>query len=368
MSDFIIGCGYNPSFSKNTLLVPSAVSWMELGIKQYLELHKQPELLNLNFSLHIARSPITESKSNQLTFIKYIATSVLGSSNQIGNLSSIGFHLSGPRGIGIGQLGFTSHFDATKSNIQNAINFVVLAQSELHSQIWIENANFYSASLSDITCMWQAVTEICDVTNCGLIIDLAHMFINLSNARVDPAIVLGLIPWEHVKEIHLSGIVKSSDGVYHDGHSQPVSEEIWTSLEKVLGILIRKNIRPIITIEHTDLIWEQKIDEFNRDFDKLQIIISNVGKTEEIKTINSDYYATGYIIKYVQQRYASLVAFMQKMDINVNNVVCEWIDDFKSKGLRLTFDIYEIVPNEREAVIEISDFVTFVEKKYVIRH
>lgn len=187
----IYGVGYNPAFTNKKLLIPECAALMELGIAEYRRTSKKFINKKIDFSLHLARTPITECNKNQDRFIKYLQGECIDPS-----LKSIGIHLTGKRHHGIGQFGFSSHFIPSLESKKQAIRFIKDIKTSLNLPVWIENASFYSSSVEEILETWEMITSICNESNAKLIIDLSHLLIDAKNNAIDPLILLGAIPWK----------------------------------------------------------------------------------------------------------------------------------------------------------------------------
>jgi hypothetical protein len=113
MVNWRIGTGYTPGYildDEDGLQIPESVVYMELGIKE-LELWRVHRLTSqIDLSLHIARTPITESLDAQDRFISKLSEILSrDQKKEAANIKSIGVHLMGRRDSGIGRYGFSSH-------------------------------------------------------------------------------------------------------------------------------------------------------------------------------------------------------------------------------------------------------------------
>lgn len=80
----------------------------------------------------------------------------------------------------------------------------------------------------------EFITQLCEKTNCGLLLDVTNVYINYQNRKQDPYVFLRNIPLERIVEIHLAGgTIK--DGWFYDTHSEKIHKEIWPLFEWVMA-------------------------------------------------------------------------------------------------------------------------------------
>ncbi|WP_413724255.1 DUF692 family multinuclear iron-containing protein [Sodalis sp. RH16] len=292
-----IACGFNPNFISGEIPIPDNVSMMELGLAAYNILSTNEKETPLdsydgNFSLHIARSAITENIKSGVRFINEI----MPKSIDVAGTISIGFHLCGNRKDNIGKYGFTPHYESSTEKEQNAISFLKRVSDIYQMETWIENSNFYSSGPEEIFNAIISANHISKKSNSKQIFDLAHLIINALNAKTDPLIFIGMIDWENVIEVHLSGIIVGEDGMFHDGHSEKVHDIVWNCLDKIISSRLI-NDECYITIEHTENSWLKNLPGYNGDFEKLNSIIIEAKKSKDRPNIIMKNHAKSYLSK-----------------------------------------------------------------------
>ncbi|WP_448512212.1 multinuclear nonheme iron-dependent oxidase [Photorhabdus laumondii] len=330
-----IACGFNPNFLSGEIHIPSKVSMIELGITAYnilsvAEKRTPFERYNGKFSLHIARSAITEDIQSGCNYINNIMPRIINTEKTI----SIGFHLCGNRKDNIGKYGFTPHYERSKRKERNAINFLKRVSHTYQIDTWIENSNFYSGGPSEISNAIISANYISKESNSKQIVDLAHLIINSVNAKVDPLIFIGMIDWDNVVEVHLSGIIEGKDGAFHDGHSERIHHIVWDSFEKIVSSkLIKKNC--YINIEHTENSWLKNLSGYNNDFEKLNSILLKNKETSKPSNTNMSNYAKSYLSKTL------LAAIKNKKEIeiakseNIESLISSWILSIEESEVNL---------------------------------
>ena len=345
---FKVGSGFNvgfvnPKTSKAHLPFPKNISLLELGPEELtnfkLPLHQLQDIHHFDISLHIARSPITESRQDD--YIENI--SILSRET---NFQSIGFHLIGPRISNIGKFGFSSYYDPTNPCLEsNAIRFISKIQDKTNCNVWIENTNFYSDTHSAPLALWESIRRISEKTNAKLIIDLSHHLIDCLNVGISPDLLFGAIPWKYVAELHLSGINRSKDGAYHDGHSQPIPETIWSYLEKIISFFIHDISLIYVTLEHTDFRWTKESEKFFNDFERLEKLKRALEKGPNHFLTFSDkaeQYAKSRLKKFLEQHFSKVKEKCIAHGVEFDFIFEQWLSSINfSNGHRLVFSSYE---------------------------
>lgn len=330
-------CGYNVGFIDSRLDIPKGINLIELGFSAYDFLTQKYDETSFskykkNFSLHIARSPITEDKDSR----KYFFSNILPEKLQLKNTISLGFHLCGQRSSNIGRYGFSSHYNASKEAEENAISFISEVCNKYQIPVWIENSNFYSESSDELIDSIKSINSICKKSESKQIIDLAHLIINSHNIGVNPSLLIGFIDWDSVSEVHLSGIQYGQDGSLHDSHSKPVDEKVWDVFKSLIKLrLIHENV--YVNIEHTDSIWSQNSKEFYLDFDRLsRMNIYSINNENFICKKNE--YALSSLKKYLISCVSNYTDIANALEFSEEELFEKWIEKFNisKKTLVLT--------------------------------
>lgn len=357
-----LACGYNHHIYTGELLPHNDVCIIELGFKAYNTVFLKkalPRLLEkMQLSLHISRSPITESMQCQDSFID---EKLLGLKEDK-RIISIGFHLCGDRSDNIGQFGFSSHYNKNEGSENNAIQFLKKVRQYTEKDVWLENANFYSSSVNEIIQNWKSFNHIVKESGAGSIIDLSHLIIDCQNNGICPSMMIGFIDWESVVEIHLSGIVIGKDGSFHDGHGSQVHDLVWVMLENLLKAkLIDDSV--IYNIEHSDGNWLEKIDIYNNDFEKLK---GTLGKnfSEGERNEKSKEYATLYLKKLLIQEVENIEEISEFFKTSTSDLLNEWIEHIMKIEKRIALsidDMDSLISNK--SIHFTQSFADFIEKK-----
>lgn len=357
-----LACSYNHHFSTGKLFPLDEVKLIELGFKAYQSLfvgNTPPEKFkHTPISLHISRSPITESEIYQDCFINEKLIDIKYDNRII----SIGFHLCGDRNDNIGKLGFSSHYNHDHVSEDNAISFLTKVHQVTEKPVWLENANFYSSSANEIIANWKSFNRVVKESGSSAIIDLSHLIIDCKNNDIDPVSMIGFIDWDSVIEIHLSGIIEGRDGALHDGHGTQVHPSVWELLRQILKLnLVDENA--FINIEHSDNVWSEKTDLYKSDFDILKKLLSEplieISKSEHARV-----YAESYLKKLLNQEVENIKEISDFFNIKPSELLSEWLDYVVSIDKRVALSIDDMDSLiEKNSIHFIKSFIDFVEHK-----
>lgn len=128
----------------------------------------------------------------------------------------------------------------TKVSVDVMVENVDRVQQCLGRQILIENLSTYLPMNHSTLSEAEFLVSIADRTQCGLLIDLNNVLVNLHNQQVEDVSThakqwLKQIPQNLIREFHLAGYSEpSSSGLIVDDHSQPVNSECWSFYEYAL--------------------------------------------------------------------------------------------------------------------------------------
>lgn len=114
-----------------------------------------------------------------------------------------------------------------------------------------------------------AVAERCD---CAIILDLSHHLCSMLNLRRTPTDGLSAGVLARTIEIHVTGIGRhATPGFFHDSHTTPVSEEVWSLLAWTLD---RTGALRAVTLEHDARLAEA---DYERDLARLDELVARRG-------------------------------------------------------------------------------------------
>ena len=363
------GAGFNYAFLRHksairSLEIPDGISFIEGGLAEIAASEGHRKISDsMGLSVHFSRTPITEGRAHQDAFIQHVKHALGSMSPElVARIESIGLHLSGSRFTGIGLFGGADTYIANPACRERAIDFIIQLRKATGKKVWLENANYYSADAPEAIETWADMRQICAETDSGIILDLAHILIEAHNCNIDPLLLIGQVPFEKVAEIHLSGITSSNDGFMHDGHGNPVAEEVWRMLDENLAIFKNYNPETIITIEHTAPSWKNNTSAFHEDFHRLGKLISRPPEKPRMK--NPIRYMRGYLRYILRTDIPKLPKACSERGIDFDKLLDEWLRLAHKSGKRVVVAIDDIPDGEMNESWEIRrDFLSYAKTR-----
>ncbi|MFF2192719.1 DUF692 family multinuclear iron-containing protein [Streptomyces sp. NPDC058157] len=343
--------------------------FLEFGFNEWRKWEALDEVPAVpEFSLHLGRTAICEGPREQARYIDYVMDQ---SATRRNKPTSIGVHVTGDRALGGGSFGLHSYFSGTKEEEERAVRFLSDLNRTSGLPVWVENANCYSASARGILDAWQAVTRICEKTGSGLIVDLAHLYIDAVNCGVPVEVLLGAIPWSQVVELHLSGVRTGRDGTLHDGHSEAVHEGVWSLLDTVLDQRLITETEPVtVIVEHADLTWTDRADQYYADFARAESVLEHHrrARTDGAPDGEPHDYGVPYCRAYLRQLcngwIPGLAQASEQRGLSYTDLFDQWVDDVRARGKRIVLNLDEIPPAERPGAVSApQDLLAYAKEK-----
>lgn len=127
-------------------------------------------------------------------------------------------------------------FPRTDESLRRICDNIGRTQDALGRAIAIENPAHYLRMDGHDYDEIGFLEEIARRTGCGLLLDVANVFVSANNVGVDAEAYLDRFPGRLVQEIHLAGHEPDPGGagLLIDSHSAPVAEAVWALFERVV--------------------------------------------------------------------------------------------------------------------------------------
>ena len=160
-------------------------------------------------------------------------------------------------------------------------------------------------------------------------------------------------------------MVYGKNDVLHDGHNHLINDEIW-SLFTLIDENYLDHCNPYVTIEHTDISWSNKPNEYLLDFDKLSKILKQKINTSDFRASDhAENYARHYLHKVIEKKYELLKGYIEKKGLDFYPVVNEWINKImENKGCYLVLNKEEMLDEDPNAICLQTNFRDFIRSKF----
>lgn len=127
----------------------------------------------------------------------------------------------------------------TPETLRRVAAHVDEVQERLGRRMLIENPSTYLAFAESTIPEPAFLAELCRRTGCGLLLDVANVFVSAINRGADPGVTLLDNPLGAVEEVHLAGHEAITDRlgapVLLDTHGSAVPEPVWDLFEVLLA-------------------------------------------------------------------------------------------------------------------------------------
>lgn len=147
-----------------------------------------------------------------------------------------------------------------EENIYLIASKVKILLQQISVPFLLENITYYYEMPNSNMSESQFISQILEISDCGLLLDLNNLHLNALNHGYDPYQFLREIPLERVIEIHLAGSAYK-ENMYVDTHAAPVGKDVWELYEYVAKIAPIRGV--IIERDNNYEPFSQIIDEVN---------------------------------------------------------------------------------------------------------
>lgn len=169
----------------------------------------------------------------------------------------------------------------TKKSLKRIIDKTLVVQDILKQKIYLENPSAYVDFNCNEYLEEDFISELCEKSGCGLLLDLNNIVVNKYNLGYEPLKYLDKVKNCEVRQIHLAGHT-IKDSVRIDTHDSDISQEVLDLLPTAKKNW--PNAQPMIE-------WDDKIPEIQYLLelrDKIENIWSMPSSEKPLTDINKD--------------------------------------------------------------------------------
>jgi uncharacterized protein len=122
----------------------------------------------------------------------------------------------------------------TEACVAHVARRIERVQERLRRTILVENVTAYVRAGDSEMPEWAFVAEVARRSGCGLLLDVANVWVNAVNHGFDAREYLQALPGDAVGEIHVAGFEAAPEGLI-DTHGAAVSGEVWALYEAAVA-------------------------------------------------------------------------------------------------------------------------------------
>lgn len=140
-------------------------------------------------------------------------------------------HVAFTRADGV-SIGHLAPLPFTHEAARTVARNVARVRERIPTPLILENITYTVALPSAELTEAEFLTEIVELSGCGLLLDVTNVHVNAANHGYDPLEFLDALPLERVVQLHFVGI-EERDGQLIDSHARPTPEPVWEIMEAV---------------------------------------------------------------------------------------------------------------------------------------
>ncbi|HEX6278820.1 MAG TPA: DUF692 domain-containing protein [Pyrinomonadaceae bacterium] len=277
-----VGIGFRPQFKTEVFLNRSKIDFLEITADHYIDASPKKldeiELLAEHFPLipHSLELSLGSAEGVDEEYLAKLADVI-----DIANPEWFSDHICFTRSGGI-KIGHLAPVPFTEEALGVFVQNIERVKKRIDVPLILENITY------NIEYPWSEMSEtefirrLLEETDCGLLLDVANLYINSQNLGFDWREYLDELPLDRVVQIHFVGEHRSGDRLI-DAHADETSENIWNVLREVNvlcdikgAILERDENFPVFNdllteldqareiISNTDVLPELRKSEFDR--------------------------------------------------------------------------------------------------------
>jgi uncharacterized protein (UPF0276 family) len=107
------------------------------------------------------------------------------------------------------------------------------AQEVLQRPLVLENVSSYVEFKTSEMTEWEFLTELCQSTDCQLLLDINNIYVSAFNHGFSPSRFIEGVPADSVTQFHLAGHQNNGDHLI-DTHDQPICDGVWDLYQQAL--------------------------------------------------------------------------------------------------------------------------------------
>jgi uncharacterized protein (UPF0276 family) len=119
-----------------------------------------------------------------------------------------------------------------RATLRHVTRRVKQVQDALERPLVLENPSTYLEYARSTMTEWEFLSELCDATGCGLLLDVNNVYVSSYNHGFDPRQYIDGIPADRVVQVHLAGHTNEGTHIL-DTHSGRAIPQVWKLYERL---------------------------------------------------------------------------------------------------------------------------------------
>jgi len=232
LPDLGVGLGFRPQFKTEVFLNRSKIDLLEITADHYIDSPSKKleelELLADHFPLvpHSLELSLGSAEGIDEDYVAKLADVV-----SIAKPAWFSDHICFTRSGGI-KIGHLAPVPFTDEALRVLIRNIDRVKTRIDVPLILENITYNIAYPWSEMSETQFIRRLLEETDCGLLLDIANLYINSQNLAFDWGEYLDELPLDRVVQIHFVGEHRSGDRLI-DAHADTTSDDIWNVFREV---------------------------------------------------------------------------------------------------------------------------------------
>jgi uncharacterized protein (UPF0276 family) len=121
-----------------------------------------------------------------------------------------------------------------RATLRHVTRRVKQVQDALERPLVLENPSTYLEYARSTLTEWEFLSELCDATGCGLLLDVNNVYVSSYNHGFDARQYIDGIPSDRVVQVHLAGHTNEGTHIL-DTHSGRAIPQVWKLYERLVA-------------------------------------------------------------------------------------------------------------------------------------
>ena len=121
-----------------------------------------------------------------------------------------------------------------RATLRHVTRRVKQVQDALERPLVLENPSTYLEYARSTLTEWEFLSELCDATGCGLLLDVNNVYVSSYNHGFDARQYIDGIPADRVVQVHLAGHTNEGTHIL-DTHSGRAIPQVWKLYERLVA-------------------------------------------------------------------------------------------------------------------------------------
>lgn len=242
------GIGFRPELKSFIFLNKDKIDFVEIIADHYIDVPeakmRELELLMENFTVipHAINLSLGTVEGPDMDYVRKLAALI-----QKINPPYWSEHIAYTQAHGY-EIGHLAPIVYSEEFLEILRKNIAMVQSEIPCPLILENITYHielpGKDIEDA----DFLNRICELTGCGLLLDITNLFINSRNLKFDPFVFLDKLNPDHIVQLHYVGF-EGDDSQLIDTHARATQQEIYDLMAHVFkrrvpkGVLLERDDR-----------------------------------------------------------------------------------------------------------------------------